>query len=432
MKLSIPTAEIFEPALEPSRYKALFGGRGSGKSRFFASLMIEEHLRFPGFRSICIREIQKSLKDSAKRILEDRIKEYGLLNVGFKPLNDCIKTPGDGIIVFQGMQDHNSETIKSFEGFNRAWVEEGQTLSARSLELLRPTIRAPGSEIWFSWNPRLPTDPVDAMFRSEKQPDNAIIVQSNWNNNPWFPEELEKERHDDLERNPDQYGHIWNGDYITVVSGAYFARDLSLARQEHRICHLATDALLPLHAFIDIGGTGAKSDAFSMWVTQFVGKEIRNVNYYEAVGQPLSEHVAWLRKNGYDDIIIHLPHDGNTNDRVFNVTFESEFKRAGFNVKPPLKNQGSGAARQRIEAVRKIFPNCWFDERKTSAGIRALGWYHEKIDEARGVGLGPDHDWSSHCADAFGLMALISEEIQMQQNRVKQHSESLSSGGWMG
>jgi hypothetical protein len=132
--LDIPTAEVFEPLLYPARYKGAHGGRGSGKSHFFAEMLIEDHIRHPGMRSVCIREVQKSLKESAKRLLEDKIQKLGVTML-FDAQADRIITPGNGVIIFQGMQDHTAESIKSLEGFRRAWVEEAQTLSARSLEL---------------------------------------------------------------------------------------------------------------------------------------------------------------------------------------------------------------------------------------------------------------------------------------------------------
>jgi phage terminase large subunit len=161
-------------------------------------------------------------------------------------------------------------------------------------------------------------------------------------------------------------------------------------------------------AFFDIGGTGAKADAVAIWIAQFVGREIRVLDYYEAVGQPLATHVAWLRERGYAKANIWLPHDGSTQDKVFDVSYESALQDAGFTVEV-VPNQGKGAAAARIEAARRLFPSCWFNEATTQAGIDALGWYHEKRDEARNVGLGPEHDWASHGADAFGLMCVVYE-----------------------
>lgn len=402
--LQIHTARAFVPLLQPARYKGAYGGRGSGKSHFFAEMLVEEAIRRPGLRGVCIREMQKSLRESAKRLIEDKIAQLGV-GSHFDVQADLIKTPGDGLIIFQGMQDHTAESIKSLEGFDIAWVEEAQTLSARSLQMLRPTIREDGSELWFSWNPRRKVDPVDAMLRGLELPTDAIVVKANWQDNPWFPEVLDQERKDCLRVDPDQYGHIWDGDYVGVISGAYFAKSLTEAKDSGRIGRVAADPLMTYRAYWDIGGTGAKADACAIWITQHIGREIRVLDYYEAVGQPLAAHVNWLRESGYGAALCILPHDGVTNDRVFTVSYESELIRAGLKVQV-VKNQGAGAAMQRIQATRGLFPSIWFDEKKTESGRAALGWYHEKRDEARGIGLGPEHDWSSHAADAFGLMCV--------------------------
>jgi len=400
---------VFLPLLAPARYKAAFGGRGSGKSHFFADLIIEDSLKHKGLRSVCIREVQKSLKDSAKRLIEDKLTEHGIGTAdGFKVFREAIETPGDGIITFQGMQDHTAESIKSLEGFKRAWAEEAQTLSARSLALLRPTIRAEESELWFSWNPRRKTDPVDLMLRSDIPPTGAAVVRANWSDNPWFPKVLEQERLDCLRDVPDQYDHIWEGGYATVTEGAYYARPIAIAKAEGRIGRVAADPLMTRRAFWDIGGTGAKADAAAIWIAQFIGREIRVIDYYEASGQPLAAHVAWLRAKGFGDALCVLPHDGATNDRVFDVSYESALRDAGFAVEV-VPNQGAGAAALRIEAGRRHFPSIWFNEETTRAGLEALGWYHEKRDEMRHIGLGPEHDWSSHGADAFGLMCVAYE-----------------------
>lgn len=410
--LEIPTARVYEPLLEPARYKGAWGGRGSGKSHFFAGLLIEDSLAEKGLLSVCIREVQKTLKDSSKRLIEAKLKDFDLGEAdGFKIFNEVIQTPGDGAIIFQGMQDHTAESIKSLEGFKRAWWEEAQAASTRSLNLLRPTIRAEGSELWFSWNARLKNDPVDVMLRGPEQPTGSVVVKANWRDNPWFTSVLEQERQDCLRTQPDQYDHIWEGGYLTVAAGAYFSKHLAEAKNEGRISRVAADPLMTLRLIVDIGGTGAKADSFVIWVAQFIGKEIRWLDYYESQGQPLATHLAWCRERGYtkDRAQFWLPHDGSTQDKVFDVSYESALRAAGYQV-TVVPNQGKGAAAARIEAARRLFPRMWFDEAKTEAGRAALGWYHEKKDETRNIGLGPEHDWASHGADAFGLGAVIYEE----------------------
>lgn len=390
--------------------------------------MIEDSLAERGLRSVCIREVQKSLKDSAKRLIEDKLTEHRLGEAdGFKVFREVVQTPGDGVVTFQGMQDHTAESIKSLEGFKRAWCEEAQTLSSRSLSLLRPTIRADGSELWFSWNPRRKNDPVDLMLRGDTKPTGATVVRANWSDNPWFPKVLDQERLDCLQGQPDQYAHIWEGDYAGVIDGAYYAKSLLEARTKGRIGKVSADPLMTYRAFIDIGGTGARADAVAIWVAQFIGREIRVLDYYEAVGQPLATHINWLRANGYGNALIVLPHDGTTQDKVYDVSYESAFRAAGFEV-VVIPNQGKGAASMRIEAGRRLFPSIWFNAETTTAGIDALGWYHERKDETRNIGLGPEHDWSSHGADAFGLMCVAYEAPAEEAVRRPRRA----SGGWMG
>lgn len=369
--LQIETAEVFAPLLEPARYKGAYGGRGSGKSHFFAEKLIEDALAWPGdagegLRALSFREIQKSLKESAKFLLESKIRAMGLGEKdGFKAFNDRIQTPGDGVIAFTGMQDHTADSVKSYEGFHRAWGEEAHTISTSSLTLLRPTIRWEDqgrgliSELMFSWNPRRKADAVDAFLRGASVPSSAKVVRANWSDNPWFPKVLNEERLDDLLHRPEQYGHIWEGEYASVNSGAYYAASLLKARNDGRIGKVAADPLMTIRAVWDIGGTGAKADACAIWIVQFVGREVRFLNYYEAVGQPLATHVTWLRDNGYAKALCILPHDGATNDRVHDVSYESALRDAGFEVQV-IANQGKGAAMKRVEAARRLFPSMWF------------------------------------------------------------------------
>jgi len=228
--LQIPVARAFLPILQPARYKGVFGGRGSAKSHEFAKLLIDRCLE-KSTRAVCVREVQKSLEQSVKRLLEDKIDEFGLRNE-FKVMNTHIEGPDEGIIIFQGMQSHTAVSIKSLEGYDIAWVEEAQALSQNSLTLLRPTIRKPGSELWFSWNPGLPTDPVDNFFRGnaprdsskppwEKPPD-SILVQTTYRDNPWLPQVLRTEMEWDQRIDPDKYAYVWLGSYETKSESRVF------------------------------------------------------------------------------------------------------------------------------------------------------------------------------------------------------------------
>ena len=220
--LRIETPEWALPLLEPKRYKGAYGGRGSGKSHAFAEMMIEAHIMDQSSRSVCVREVQKSLAQSVKRLLELKIEQ---MNAGsyFEVQEAVIKSKkGDGLILFQGMQNHTADSIKSLEGYDRAWCEEAQSLSQRSLDLLRPTIRKPGSELWFTWNPSQSTDPVDVLLRGPTPPPDAAIVEVNFSDNPWFPEVLRAEMEYDRARDPEKYQHVWRGAYLTNSEARVF------------------------------------------------------------------------------------------------------------------------------------------------------------------------------------------------------------------
>lgn len=218
LKISVP--RIFAPLLAPSRYKGAYGGRGSGKSHHFAEKVLVEAISAPK-RIVCIREVQKSIRESVKRLLEDKIEA---LNLGgyFHVLEQQIRGINGSRIIFQGMQDHTAESIKSLEGYDIAWVEEAQSLSERSLRLLRPTIRKENSELWFTWNPLSADDAVDAFLRGEHTPPDSIVVKANWSDNPWFPQTLELERQFDKTTHADIYDHIWEGEYWKLKHAQVF------------------------------------------------------------------------------------------------------------------------------------------------------------------------------------------------------------------
>jgi phage terminase large subunit len=242
-----------------------------------------------------------------------------------------------------------------------------------------------------------------------QKPENSVVARVNWRDCPWFPSVLEQERLLDLERYPDRYPHVWLGEYAKAFEGAYFAQVLNEARQQGRIGKVAADPLLPIRLFWDIGGAGAKADACAIWIVQWAGQEIRVLDYIEGQGQVLGYYTNELHHRGYRKAICHLPHDGVNTNAITGLRYADHLRDAEFQVEV-IPNQGAGASAMRIEAVRRLFPKCWFNESTTEAGIEALGYYHEKKDEQSDVGLGPSHDWSSHAADAFGLMAIAYEE----------------------
>jgi phage terminase large subunit len=398
----LQTAEVFEPLLDDARYKGARGGRGSGKSHFFAELMCETALAVRGFRGLCVREVQKSLKESSKRLIEDKLTEHNLWREGFTSFKTEISTPGDGLISFIGMQDHTAETIKSFEGADRAWCEEAQTLSPRSLTMLRPTIREKGSEIWASWNTRYKTDAVDEMF-IKRPPTGSKMVIANWRDNPWFPAELEQERQDMLRDQPELYANVWEGQYAVISEGAYYAKQLAAAMNDNRITDVPWDPLAPVSTFWDLG----KSDKTAIWFVQGAGGRVRVIDYYEKNREELSHYAKLISEKPYTYEAHWLPHDAKQDIIGMPRTREAQLKTLlGVNK---IKIAPSVSVEDGINAVRAIMPRCWFDKTKCEIGLEMLGRYHEKMRAAEGggdIGLGPAHDPASHGADAFRYFAV--------------------------
>lgn len=413
------------------------GGRGSAKTRSFAKMAAVRGYMFGkagiSGQLLCARQFMNTLEDSSLEECKRAIEEEEWLSEYYEIGDKYIKSR-DGLVwfSFSGLE-RNISSIKSKGRILLCWVDEAEPVPEASWQILEPTLREEGegwsAELWVTWNPSRKSSPVESRFRNSTDPLIKGVVL-NWRDNPKFPERLERQRQRDMKGRPDSYSHIWEGDYMSIAEGAYYASDLVKARSEGRIGRVSADPLMTIRLFLDIGGTGAKADAFSIWAAQFIGKEIRILNYYEAVGQPLAYHLDWMRQNGYtpEKAQIWLPHDGKTQDKVFDVSYESTLKEVGYTV-TVIPNQGKGAAKQRVEAGRRLFGSMWFNEEKTKGGLDALGWYHEKKDEKRDIGLGPDHDWSSHAADAFGLMCIAYEEPTLPK---KKTSSRPSAGSWMG
>lgn len=398
-----------------------YGGRGSAKTRSFAKMTaVRGYMWAMAGREgiiLCGRQFMNSLDDSSLAELKAAIASEPFLADFYEVGEKYIRTKCGRIAYkFAGL-DQNIDSVKSKARILLCWVDEAEPVTENSWQVLIPTLREEDSELWVTWNPKRKGSDTDKRFRNSKDP-RTKVVELNWRDNERFPEVLNRVRLKDQLERPDSYEHIWEGAYQTVITGAYYAASLTKAKVEGRIGRVAADPLMTIRLFCDIGGTGAKADAFTIWAAQFIGKEIRVLNYYEVVGQPIGAHLEWMRSQGYtkDRAQIWLPHDGSTQDKVHDVSYESALKAAGYEV-TVVPNQGKGAASARIEAGRNLFGSMWFDAEKTEPGRDALGWYHEKWDEIRNIGLGPDHDWASHGADAFGLMCVAYEEPNMNWGR---------------
>lgn len=405
-RLTIDIPDKLVPVFEgPARFRGAFGGRGSAKTRTFAkmSAVIGAKAAAEGREGIilCGRQFMNSLADSSFSEIAAAIRSDAWLASVYEIGETFIRTRDRRVeYAFIGLA-RNLSSIKSKARILLCWIDEAEDVTEPAWVVLIPTVREDGSEIWITWNPRLKKSATNKRFRNTTDADTKI-VELNWRDNPWFPGVLEAERKRDMRDRPEQYGHIWEGEYATAATGAYYAADLLRARQDGRICRVVRDPLMTIRSHHDIGGKGARADNYVIWISQWVGREIRVLDHYNAQGQPLSAHVEWMRERGYAKAQIVLPHDGG-NEGGPAETWEDAWRAAGFKDVRVIPNQGSGAAMYRIEQSRRHFGRVVFNADTTEDGRIMLGLYAPKISEETGADRGPDHDYS-HDADAFGLM----------------------------
>ena len=276
---SMPTA--FRGLFESHRYKVFYGGRGGGKSRAFARALLLTGVQRP-VRVLCAREVQNSIRDSVKRLLDDEIERLGL--GGFYTSTDAeIRGRNGSLFIFSGLR-MSPERIKSFEALTHCWIEEAETVSERSLDLLIPTMRAEGSEIWMSFNPARVNSPVWQRFVVKTPPPDSLVRKVGWRDNPWFPDELRREMEHCKATDPDKYDHIWEGNPVLVAAGSYYGRLLQQAEEAGRIGTVPVEPNLLVNTAWDLG----MSDSTAIWFFQFlpVGHfgEWRFIDYYEARG----------------------------------------------------------------------------------------------------------------------------------------------------
>jgi phage terminase large subunit len=379
---------------------------------------------------LCGRQFMNSLADSSLEEIKAAIRETDWLRPHFDIGEKYVRTVSGRVnYTFTGL-DRNIDSVKSKSRILLGWVDEAEPVTDDAWTKLIPTLREEDSELWVTWNPESKRSATHRRFREASPDPLTKIVEINWRDNPWFPAILERKRQADLRDRADQYDHIWEGGFKAVTEGAYFARHLTEAKAQGRIGFVPADPLMTIRLFADIGGTGAKADNFVFWAVQFVGLQVRVLDHYEVQGQDLAHHLNWLRSKGYspDRAQIWLPHDGATQDRVYSVSYESAFEDAGYSV-TVIPNQGKGAASNRVEAVRRLFPAIWFNAETTEDGREMLGSYQEKRHATTGAGLGPDHGPPSHSADAFGLMAVVHEEPEIERKKTQRHAVA-GYGAW--
>jgi phage terminase large subunit len=384
---------------EPYRYKVAYGGRGSGKSWGFARALLALAIKHK-LRILCAREVQRSIKQSVHQLLSDQIQSMGFGQY-YEVLENEIRCVNGSQINFTGLANNTVESIKSFEGVDIVWVEEAQTVSKKSWDILIPTIRKPNSEIWVTFNPDLDSDDTYKRFVIDT-PDNAKVVKVNWIDNPWFPKVLNAERLHS-KATSDDYNNIWEGECKSAVDGAIYANEIREAQENGRITNVPYDPELKAHVVMDLGW----NDSMSICLVQKGVSDLRIIKYIEDDHRTLDSYSAELKNLPYNWGTMYLPHDGRTKDFKHGTSAEEIMRRHGWDVRiVPRLDVESG-----IKIARLNFHRCYFDK-STERLIECLKHYRRSISPSTNEPGAPLHDEYSHGADAFRYMAVSIDDMK--------------------
>lgn len=381
---------------KPARYKILYGGRGSGKSWGIARALIIKAIEGKK-RILCTREVQRSIKDSVHKLLSDQIEAMGL-SAAFQILDTEIRGPNGSEFLFSGLSTQTAESIKSYEGIDICWCEEAQAISDRSWNILTPTIRKPGSEIWISFNPELDSDPTYQRFVVAK-PDGAIAIKMDYHDNPWFPPELEAERLHCLKANPSEYANIWEGACKTSVDGAIYANEIANLIESGRFRDVPYDPALKVHVIMDLGW----NDSMAIGLVQKSGSLLSIIEYIEHDHLRLDQYSALLKERKYNWGTVYMPHDGEHGNIITgDVSAKAAMIALGWDVQiVPRTDVEAG-----IRKARMVFPRVYIDRTKAGTLLERLKRYRRIISAKTEEAGRPLHDENSHGADMFRYLCM--------------------------
>jgi phage terminase large subunit len=398
LEVEVPNKLLF--LFEPKRYKVAYGGRGSGKSWSFAKALILQSFSQP-LRVLCTREVQKSIKESVKRLLDDQIQAMGLGSF-FDSTETEIRGKNGSLFVFAGLANHTVESIKSYEGIDRVWIEEAQTVSKKSLDILIPTIRKEGSEIWISFNPELDTDEVWKRY-VENTPPNCFAVSVNYSDNPWFPSTLEAERLHCKATNLEDYHWIWEGNCKAVVDGAIYAQEVQSAVTEGRFTFVPYNPELKVHTVWDLGW----NDQMTIIMAQKHGSALYVIDYIEDSHKTLDQYVQMLNDRRYNWGADYIPHDGRHKDFKYGKSAEEMLQSMGrtVHITPNMSIE------EGIRIARQSFNRIVFDKAKAERLINCLKRYRRSINQQTLEPGAPLHDEYSHGADAFRYLCINADAM---------------------
>jgi phage terminase large subunit len=391
---------------KPKRYKIAYGGRGGTKSWGFARALLILGAQRP-LRILCARETQKSIADSVYKLLCDQIEALQLQYFYSITKTNIVGANGTEF-TFAGIRQSSVGDIKSYEGCDICWVEEAQIVSKHSWEILIPTIRKDGSEIWVSFNPDLESDETYKRFVLSP-PKEADVVKVNWRDNPWFPEVLRKEMEELRSKSPEDCDHVYEGLCKQTVEGAIYRSELILTEKEGRICRVPYDAMKPVDTFWDLGF----GDNVAIWFAQSIGFEFHIIDFMSDCLKDLSFYLKELHKKPYLYGNDYLPHDARAKTLAAGGRSVQQIMIAAGRKVNIVRQLG---VMDGIAAVRTIFNRCYFDAEHCADGIQALRHYRYDFDEdLMTFKKEPRHDWASHPADAFRYLGVSIKDSVAQK-----------------
>lgn len=418
LAINLTLPEVLAPLYEPRRYKVLHGGRGGGKSHGVAQVLLDLAARRP-MRILCAREIQKSMRDSVHRLLKDYIVKLGL-TAFYEVLDNEIRGANGSLFLFSGLQSHTVDSIKSFEGVDAVWVEEAHGVSKKSWDVLIPTIRKEGSEIWLTLNPDMATDETYVRFIESPSPD-TWVQEVNWRDNPWFPQVLDDER-TKAKRSMlrEDYEHIWEGKARRVAAGAIYRHEMEAVYAENRVRDVPYDPLLPVHTVWDLGW----NDSMTISMVQRGPQDVRVIDYIEDSHRTLDWYVAQLEKRPYRWGTDFLPHDGRTKNFQTGKSTEQQLQGMGRRSVRVLSLVG---VEEGIKGARMLFPRAYFDRVKTARLLECLKRYQRRVHQQTNEPMEPLHDEFSHGADN---LRYIGQAVELMGHETKEDFEMPPPPDW--
>jgi len=428
--------KIFKPLDQPYRYKMVWGGRGKGASWTIARKLLirgsESKLRI-----LCTRELQKSIKQSVHKLLSDQTSKLGLSKF-YDIQQQGIYGLNGTEIFFLGVKA-NPEEIKSMEGIDICWIEEAHALSEDSWDIIDPTVRKDGSEIWGSWNTRFRFDYMHQIFVEKRPPSGSLVLKVNYPDNPYFPEVLRKQMEEMKEKDYEKYLHIWMGELKQLAAGAIFGKQVTEVKKDNRVLNIPIQKNCDVHTFFDLG----KNDETAIWFMQQVGKEYRFIDYFEGRLEDIEYYTKFIKKMDYLYGEHYMPHDADHDRLGMKKNIRQQFEEVikPINIVPRISDKNTA-----IQYARDMFTNCWFHIReedkddkdcegfydypdldpmmatrskRVQRGFEVLCNYRYKYSEENKVfAQRPHHDWASNGADAFMQFAQGYKEQKKQWQKI--------------